>query len=130
MYKDYDNNCNIYTYRMHIKNEEYLCFHYTTLFVFEVLDYNIDKKYIFFSDFSKIFYETNEYIKLDYIAINKIKLQLHINTTFTNNFNFLDDQNNNINNNDYFEVFNKSIHVRNIEDSYNKNILIKGIQKN
>jgi len=92
------------------------------LFVFEVLDNNFDKKYIFFSNFSKRFYKTNEFIKLDYIPTIKCELLMQIimkrnirhNIEYT--FRFLDDHNNSFQHN-YIEQWQNS--YINIMDSAN-----------
>ncbi|ARF11022.1 hypothetical protein Hokovirus_3_295 [Hokovirus HKV1] len=134
--ENYDTNKDYhdYIYCLNTQDSGSISLHNTTLFVFKVD--NFDKKYIFYSNFSERFYKTNEFIKLDYIPSEKFEPHLKIDHENINKreehdyeFNFFDDQNNNINNNDYFEVLNESIHIRNIEHSYNKNILIKGIQK-
>ncbi|ARF11120.1 hypothetical protein Hokovirus_5_2 [Hokovirus HKV1] len=74
MYENYDN----YIRCSKSKFTGILCLHHTTLFVFEVLDNYFNKKYIFYSNYSKRFYKTNEFIKLDYVVIDNYEFKLHI----------------------------------------------------
>ncbi|ARF11020.1 hypothetical protein Hokovirus_3_293 [Hokovirus HKV1] len=75
----YDYNKNYYMHCLNTKDKNILCLNYTSIFVFEVMDNDFDKKYIFYSDFSDGFYKTNEFIKLDYLLIDKLDLILDIN---------------------------------------------------
>ncbi|ARF11021.1 hypothetical protein Hokovirus_3_294 [Hokovirus HKV1] len=119
------------------------------LFVFEVLDDNFDKKYIFYSNFSRTFYKTDEYIKLDYIAIEnfepvlKIKNKITMKDTILYKYNFYNDKDELINSNKFFgqatavytdagitmtgNIISLTERTR---DSYIKNTYTKGIQKN
>jgi len=121
----------------------------SNLIFFEVLDNYFDKKYIFYSSLFKKFYKTNEFMKLDYVAINNCELQLQIlkkNISYPfidYPFVFLNDQGNlDINslvyfdfsryetNGDDFKTFYYDISIQDpIEDSHSKATYTKGIQK-
>ncbi|ARF11025.1 hypothetical protein Hokovirus_3_298 [Hokovirus HKV1] len=142
--KKYDIKKNYYKYIYCLDTNDtgYIYLEKTYLYVFKVLDPDFDKEYIFYSSFSNRFYKTNDFIKLDYITIDKFELQLQIiekNMLITGDyykFNFLDLDNKPINNNKYFSVniinypHNHGwIHSFVNLDVYEKNIFIKGIQK-
>ncbi|ARF11126.1 hypothetical protein Hokovirus_5_8 [Hokovirus HKV1] len=120
---------------------------WSDLIFFEVLDNYFDKKYIFYSSLFNEFYKTNEFIKLDYIAIDNCELQLQILKKYISNFKypfvFLNDQgNHDINSLIYFEFdecetnidnfknFYYDISIKEAENLYYKVTYTKGIQKN
>ncbi|ARF10881.1 hypothetical protein Hokovirus_3_154 [Hokovirus HKV1] len=72
-----------YIYCLDTNINGYLTLYDTYLIVFEVLDDNFDKKYIFYSNYSQKFYKTNEFIKLDYSVNYIFKYQLQITNKLT-----------------------------------------------
>jgi len=107
-----------------------------TIYAFEIIDDNFDKGYIFYSDYTKKFYKTNEFIKLNYMTIDNYEVQLEIiaNNEDVFDFTFSDTENNNINTNKYFWIdYNPLINIYQFSEKsdklYTKNIYIKSIQK-
>jgi len=144
--EDYHN----YIYCLDQDKIGFLSLDYSDLIFFEVLDNYFDKKYIFYSSLHNKFYKTNEFIKLDYIAIDNCELQLQILKKYSLypdiNFPFVflndlgnldtdsliyfdfDDYKTNVGN---FKTFYGDFSIKNsIEDLHSKVTYTKGIQKN
>jgi len=127
-----------YVYCLDPGAKGYLALRTTLLCVFEVIGDNFDKKYIFYSSNSDLFYKTNELIKLDYIPIDNYELQLEIIEKYDffskYRFNLLDLENNYICHNKYFVKYTKYhycdyLKFREDLSVYTRNIQIKGACK-
>ncbi|ARF11047.1 hypothetical protein Hokovirus_4_21 [Hokovirus HKV1] len=131
---NYDINKNYYNYIYCLDTDGigYLSLENTYLFVFETLEDNYDREYIFYSDFSDRFYKTNEFIKLDYIPIDNFNFQLQFNDTY-DKYEIFDLNNNFIISNEYFVTnsynFLEVNYDYKTDELYTKNTYTKSIQK-
>ncbi|ARF11026.1 hypothetical protein Hokovirus_3_299 [Hokovirus HKV1] len=133
---DYNKDYSNYIYLLDTNINGILNIYLTTIFVFEIINNNYDKEYIFYSDFSRRFYKTKEFIKLDYITKNTPEFSFQI-TKIKNRINrkfysfIIDSNNKNYVVNDYFWYWFNGIKLKpfSVKKIYTKNTYTKGIQK-